>query len=168
MFTQNKKILITSAIGFLLVSILCVPLAYASTDNELPEAKSSKVRTLIAKGVARAKPVSESEFVPADFSLDLEATEINPGIINFNVIGGTVEIEEVEYTIIEGEGVVILYKRGFLLKAHGLAPNGEEVTLKLAGRYFWMWGRLYVARLFGALEAESTTNLLFLRSAIRV
>lgn len=46
----------------------------------------------------------------------------------------------------EVNGAVIRDKHGFLLQVEGTSPNGQPATLKLAGRYFWMWGHLYVAR----------------------
>jgi hypothetical protein len=168
MITKNKKMVIVLVAGLLLVSALVVPLAFASTEVQVDGSNSDKIRILMAKGVAKDRSLEDAEFVPAGFTLDLMATEVKPRVINFAVISGTVKIDEAEYTILEGEGAVIRYRRGFLLKAQGVDADGEEVTLKLVGRYFWMGGRVYVARLAGLLETQETTYLLFLRSAIRV
>lgn len=166
---QNKKVFIFSIVGLLLISVLSVPLAFASTaEGQVDEDGSTKIRVLKAKGVAKDRSMEEAEHVPAGFMLELVASEVKPRIINFDVVGGTLEVNDVEYTILEGEGGVIRYRRGFLLEARGVDVNGEEVTLKLAGRYFWMWGRVYVARIAGVLETQDANYLLFLRSAIRV
>lgn len=65
-------------------------------------------------------------------------------------------------------GAAIRDKHGFLLQAEGTSPDGQPATLKLAGRYFWMWGHLYVAKVLGSLQTESARILLVLRSVIRV
>ena len=45
--------------------------------------------------------------------------------------------------------------------------EGERVTVKLGGRYFWMWGRVHVARLAGTFEAGNLKLGLLLRAALR-
>ena len=171
MFTLKKKqkLLITATMALALVFIVSLPYAYASTeDAATAETQSSRTRMLNAKGIAIEKANSQVVITPAGFALALEATEVNETIIKFNVVGGIVRINETEYVITEGKGAVIRDKHGFLLKAQGTSPDGQSVTLKLAGRYFWMWGRLYVARLVGSLQNESVKTALLLRSVIRV
>lgn len=169
MFTLKKKqkLLITATTALALVFIVSLPYAYASSPSAAT-AESSRTRMLIAKGIAVEKADSQVVITRAGFALALEATEVNETIIKFNVISGIVKINETEYTIIGGNGAVIRDKRGFLLQAQGTSPDGQYVTLKLAGRYFWMWGRLYVARLVGSLQTESAKTSLLLRSVIRV
>ena len=171
MFTLNKKqkMLITSTMALMLVLIVSLPYAYASSPSTTTaETQLSRTRMLRAKGVAVEKSGSQVVITSAGFVLALEATEVNETIIEFNVISGTVKVKETEYTITGGKGAVIRDKRGFLLKAQGTSPDGQSVTLKLAGRYFWMWGRLYVARILGSLQTESAKTTLVLRSVIRV
>jgi hypothetical protein len=171
MFTLKKKqkLLITATMTLAFVFIISLPYAYASTeDAATAETQSSRTRMLNAKGIAIEKANSQVMITPAGFALALEATEVNETIIKFNVVGGIVRINETEYVITEGNGAVIRDKHGFLLKAQGTSPDGQSVTLKLAGRYFWMWGRLYVARLVGSLQTESVKTALLLRSVIRV
>jgi len=169
MFTLKKKqkLLITATTALVLVFIVSLPYAYASSPSATT-AESSRTRMLIAKGIAVEKADSQVVITRAGFALALEATEVNETIIKFNVISGIVKINETEYTITEGNGAVIRDKHGFLLQAQGTSPDGQSVTLKLAGRYFWMWGRLYVARLVGSLQTESAKTSLLLRSVIRV
>ena len=169
MFTLKKKqkLLITATTALALVFIVSLPCAYASSPSATT-AEASRTRMLIAKGIAVEKTDSQVVITRAGFALALEATEVNETIIKFNVISGTVKINETEYTITEGNGAVIRDKHGFLLQAQGTSSDGQSVTLKLAGRYFWMWGRLHVARLLGSLQTESTKTSLLLRSVIRV
>jgi hypothetical protein len=171
MFTLNKKqkMLITATTALTLVFIVSLPYAYASSPSATTEeTQSSRTRILRAKGLAVEKANGQVVITPAGFALALEATEVNEAIIKFNVISGTVRINGTEYVITGGNGAVIRDKRGFLLKAEGTSPDGQSVTLKLAGRYFWMWGHLYIARLLGSLQTESANTLLVLRSVIRV
>lgn len=169
MFTLKKKqkLLITATTALALVFIVSLPYAYASSPSAAT-AESNRTRMLIAKGIAVEKADSQVVITRAGFALALEATEVNETIIKFNVISGIVRINETEYTITGGNGAVIRDKHGFLLQAQGTSPDGQSVTLKLAGRYFWMWGRLYVARLVGSLQTESAKTSLLLRSVIRV
>lgn len=171
MFTLKKKqkLLITATMALALVFIVSIQHAHASSPSATTaETQSSRTRMLRAKGIAIEKANSQLVISSAGFALALEATEVNETIIKFNVVGGTVRINETEYVITEGNGAVIRDKHGFLLKTQGTSPDGQPVTLKLAGRYFWMWGRLYVARLVGSLQTESAKTLLLLRSVIRV
>jgi hypothetical protein len=168
MFTlKKKKLLITATTALALVFIVSLPYAYASSPSATT-AESNRTRMLIAKGIAAEKTDSQVVITRAGFALALEATEVNETIIKFNVISGIVKINGIEYTITEGNGAVIRDKHGFLLQAQGTSPEGQSVTLKLAGRYFWMWGRLHVARLVGSLQTESSKTSLLLRSVIRV
>ena len=169
MVVENKKVLISLVVGLLMVAALSVPLAFATIeDDQVKGANCDEVRVLGAKGLAKDRSSPEVEFVPAGFLLDLLANEIKPRVINFDVVSGNVKVDGVEYTIVEGKGGIIRYRRGFLLEASGVDADGEEVTLKLTGRYFWMWGRVYVARLFGVLETVDITYTLILRAAIRI
>jgi len=169
MFTlkKEKKLLITVATALALVFVVSLPYSYASSPSATTT-ESSLTRMLIAKGIAVEKPDSQVVITRAGFALALKATEANETVIKFNVISGRVKINKTEYTIIGGKGVVIRDKHGFLLQAQGTSPDGQSVTLKLAGRYFWMWRRLYLARLVGSLQTESIKISLLLRSVIRV
>ena len=170
MFALNKKqkLVITSTMALALVLIAVFPCVYASTEAATTtETQSNRTRMLNAKGVA-VKADGQLVTAPAGFALSLEATEVNETIIKFNVISGSVKINETEYAITEGHGAVLRDKHVFLLEAQGTSPDGQSATLKLAGRYFWMWGRLYVARVLGSLQAESARTVLVLRSVIRV
>lgn len=171
MFTIKKKqkLLFTATATLTLVFMLSLPLASASVPaTEIEEAQSSRTRMLLAKGVAVDKASTQIVITKAGFALSLEATEINATVMKFNIVGGIIRINGTDYTMAEGNGAVIREKRGFLLQARGTSPDGKSVTLKLAGRYFWMWGRMHVARIFGSLQTENAKIYLLLRSMIRV
>jgi hypothetical protein len=171
MFTLNKKqkLLLTSTMALALIFIIAFPYVYASAEAATTaEAQSNRTRMLNARGLALERVDGRAAIAPAGFSLTLEATEVNETIIKFNIVGGIVKVNGTEYTVTEGHGAVIRDKHGFLLEAQGTSPDGEPTTLKLAGRYFWLRGRLYVARVLGALQTESAKTLLLLRSVIRV
>jgi hypothetical protein len=123
---------------------------------------------LRAKGIAVNKTDPQASTTAASFTLTLEATEVNNATIRFNVVSGTVDINGTQYAITGGNGAVIRNRHGFVLQAQGTSPEGKAVTLKLAGRYFWMWDRIYVARIAGALQTENAKISLLLRAAIRV
>jgi hypothetical protein len=167
--TKKQKLVITSTMALALVLIVAFPCVYASTEAAATtETQSNRTRMLNAKGVAVEKADGQLVTAPAGFSLALEATEVNETIIKFNVVSGSVKINGTEYQITEGHGAVLRDRHVFLLEAQGTSPDGQLATLKLAGRYFWMWGRLYVARVLGSLQAESVRTVLVLRSVIRV
>ena len=166
--TNKQKMLITSTMAIALVLIVAFPYAYASSEAATTADASNQTRMLRAKGIALERTDVQLGVTSAGFVLTLEATEVNETIIKFNVVGGTVKINGTEYMIIEGKGAVIRDKHGFLLQAQGTSPDGQTATLKLAGRYFWMWGHLYAARLLGSLQTENAKTLLVLRSVIRV
>jgi hypothetical protein len=166
--TKKQKLLITSTMAIALVLIVAFPCVYASSDAATTADAASRTRILNARGIALGKADGRTTIAPAGFVLSLEATEVNDTIIKFNVVGGVVKINGTEYAITEGHGAVIRDKHGFLLEAQGTSPDGEPTTLKLAGRYFWLRGHLYVARVLGSLQTESAKSLLLLRSLIRV
>ena len=171
MFTLKKKqkLLITATAALALVLVASFPCVYASEPSEAAtETQASQTRWLIAKGVAVDRAPGQVVFTRAGFALELEATEVNETIIKFNVVGGAVRINGTDYVMTEGNGAVIRDKHGFLLQATGTSPDGQAVTLKLAGRYFWMRVHLYVARILGSLQTENGKTPLLLRSVIRV
>ena len=77
------------------------------------------------------------------------------------------EVKGVKYTITEGKGLVAYYRRTLGMQLNGTDQDGNAVTVKLGGSYFWMWGRLHVARLAGTLETSNAKFGLLLRAAIR-
>ena len=62
-------------------------------------------------------------------------------IKKFDVTGGTLVANGVTYTFTSGNGGVLTGRHTVLLQAQGTSPDGQAVTLKLAGQYFWFGGQ---------------------------
>ena len=150
-----------------LVLIVAIPTAFAATS----EASSNPIqgtRNLIANGFARQTINGENVTTPANFTLTLQRTGTNTTVPRFNVTSGTIIINGTTYTVSSGNGGVAKSKHAILLQAQATGPNGQTVTLKLAGRYFWMGGQLFVVRMAGSLQTDSGKIGLLMRAAIRV
>jgi hypothetical protein len=76
-------------------------------------------------------------------------------------------VNGISYTIAAGKGGVLTGKHAILLQAQGTNADGQTVTIKLAGRYFWMGGNLYILRLGAKLQVDDTNYSLLMRVAIR-
>jgi hypothetical protein len=76
-------------------------------------------------------------------------------------------VNGISYTIATGKGGILTGKHAILLQAQGTSPDGQTVTIKLAGRYFWMGGNLYVLRLGAKLQVDDANYTLLMRAAIR-
>ena len=147
---------------------MAVPTAFAATT---PDANSNPIqgtRNLIAKGYARQTVNGENVTTPANFTLTLERTGTNTTVPRFNVTSGTITINGTAYTVTSGNGGVVKSKHAILLQAQAKGPDGKTVTLKLAGRYFWMGGHLFVVRMAGSLQTDSGKIGLLMRAVIRV
>jgi hypothetical protein len=162
----KKRSLIIATVTVVVVLAFAIPLAaYALPVSDSNIASS---RTLVARGVAREVVNGENVTVPANFTLTLARAGGNNTVPRFNVVGGTVVVNGAVYTIDSGNGGVLRGRHLILLKAQGTGPDGQAVTLKLAGRYFWMGGRLYVARIGARLLTLNGNYTLLLRAQIRV
>jgi hypothetical protein len=165
---KKKMGIIVSLALFALVLIVILPIAsYASTsaDSVSQDSLVQKSRILRARGIAVD---IQKERTTANLTLVLMPDKINRRIAIFNVTGGIVKVNGVEYTIVEGRGFVQYYHHVIAMQANGTGPQGETTTLKLAGRYFWMLGHLHVARIFGTFQVDNTKLQLLLRAAIWV
>ncbi len=125
-------------------------------------------RSLIGKGLAREVVDGQNVTVPANFTLTLEREGTNATVPKFNIISGTVTIDGTTYSITSGNGGVLRGRHEILLQAQGTGPDGKSVTLKLAGRYFWIGGHLFVVRMAGSLQTDAGKETLLLRAAIKV
>ncbi len=166
MFAHTKKrtIIIVAAIAAILaVAIPVVAYAVPVSDSNIASS-----RTLVAKGFARQIVNGENVTVPANFTLTLQHSGNNTVVPRMEVLGGNVVVNGTTFTITTGKGGVLRGRHLILLQAQGTGPNGEAVTLRLAGRYFWMGGHLYVARIGARLITPSGNFTMLLRAEIRV
>jgi hypothetical protein len=162
---KNKLVIAAVAIAALLV-VVAVP--YAAYAQPVSDSTIAASRTLLAKGVAIQVVNGQNVTVPANFTLTLLHSGGNSTVPKFNVTGGTVIVNGATYTITSGEGGVLRGRHLILLKAQGTGPDDQAITLKLAGRYFWMGGHLFVARIGAKLQTQTGNFTLLMRAAIQV
>ena len=165
-FTNKSKILIVAIIvaALLVVAVPATVYAMPISDSNIVGAS----RSLVAKGVDRQVVDGQNVTVPANLTLTLTRSGGNATVPKFTVTSGTVIVNGATYTIASGNGGVLRSRHLILLQAQGTGPDGQAVTLRLAGRYFWMGGHLFVARIGARLITESGNSTLLLRAAIRV
>jgi hypothetical protein len=166
--SRKTKAAIAAVTAVAIVLALVVPLVYAQppTSDPISPNATSNQRTLYAKGLAILNGDKSTTF-PANFTLVLQKDSQNR-TGRFDVASGTVLVNGVVYTITSGYGGVAPAKKAILLQAQGTDPNGQPVTFKLAGQYFWMGGHLYVARIVAKLQTDGGNYTLGLRAAIKV
>lgn len=164
--SKRKSVAIAALVTMALVLAVALPsVAYAADD--LTQTQATTTRVLLAKGFAFERIDGEVEKTPTNLTLVLEPGKISNGIITFSIVGGEVNIDGKVYTVTEGKGFVAYRKRIIAMQFNGTAPEGETFTVKLGGRYFWMWGRVHVARLAGSLQTDGSKLGLLLRAVIR-
>jgi hypothetical protein len=125
-------------------------------------------RNLLGKGVVRETVNGENVNAPANFTLTLERAGTNLSVPKFNVVGGALNVNGTIYTIASGDGGVLRARHVILLQAQGIGPDGQSATLKLAGRYFWLGGHLFVLRMAGSVQTTGGKEQLLMRAEIRV
>ncbi len=162
--SRKSKILITSIVAIAIVLAITVPYVSAQTSaNPIANAKTFK-----AQGYAyQSIDSSTIKKYPANLTLTLVPTGTNGSAKLFDVTGGSVEVNGVTYTVTSGNGGVLTGRHAILLQAQGTSPDGQTMTFKLAGRYFWMGGNLYVVRIGAKLQTDNTNYTLLMRAAIR-
>jgi hypothetical protein len=164
--SKRSKALILGTIVVALALFVALPFASASTTTQTDPTPGMK--TLVAKGYAVEKINSQITKYQANFTLTLQATEANVTVKKFDVVSGKVTVDGSSFTITSGKGAVLVGRRAILLEAQGTSSDGQLVTLKLEGRYFWMGGHLYVARIAAKLQTAKDNYTLLMRAAIRV
>ncbi len=125
-------------------------------------------KTLTAKGYAYQTIDSQTiKKYPASFSLTLAPTGTDRSVKLFDVTGGTVMVNGVSYIVTNGKGGVLIEKHSVLLQAQGTSPDGQTLTFKLAGRYFWVGANSYVVRISAKLQTDDENYTLLMRATIR-
>ena len=105
-------------------------------------------------------------YARAKVTLTVQETSANSTVKRFDITGGAVIINETSYTITGGNGTVLAGRRIVLIQASGIGQDGQTVTLKIEGMYFWMWGHLYAARIAAKLQTDNGNYTLFMRASI--
>jgi type II secretory pathway pseudopilin PulG len=164
---KNKnKLALAAMAAIAILLIIAVPFASAQTVSN---SATANVATMKAQGFAYQEVNSQTVKYQANFALTLQpASTSNGAIKGFDVAGGTVVVNGVSYAIASGNGAVRTGRHIFVLKAQGTSPDGQAVTLKLEGRYFWIGEHLYVARIGAKLQTDNGNYLLLMRAAVKV
>ena len=167
MITLNRKnkVVIAAIVAVAIILVIAIPFVSAQTASN---GAVASIKTLKAQGFAFQTIDNQTVKSQANFTLTLQPTSINGTIRKFDVAGGTVVVNGVSYTITSGNGGVLTGRHAILLQATGTSPDGQTITLKLAGRYFWIGGHLYVARIGAKLQTDNANYTLLMRAAIRV
>jgi hypothetical protein len=165
-FKNKTKLALAAMAAIAILMVVAVPFVGAQTVST-PNSAVASVKTMKAQGFAYQEVSGQIMKYQATFTLTLQPTTTSQPKL-FAVIGGTVLVNGITYTMTSGNGVVRPGRSIFLLKAQGTSPDGQAVTLKLEGRYFWMGGHLYVARVGAKLETDNGNYKLLMRAAIQV
>jgi uncharacterized protein with beta-barrel porin domain len=164
---KNKtKLAFAAMAAIAILMAVAVPFVGAQTVSN-PNSAVASVRTMKAQGFAYQEINGQITKYQASFTLMVQPTTTSQSK-EFAVTGGTVVVNGVTYTMTSGNGVVRSGRIIFQLKAQGTSPDGQAATLLLQGRYFWMGGHLYVARVEAKLETDNGNYALLMRAAIRI
>jgi hypothetical protein len=161
---KKSKVALVAIVALAVILVITIPFVSA---QEAASNAVGNIKTLNAKGYAIQTGESQDK-LQANFTLTLQTTSTKDAVKKFDVTAGTVVANGVSYAITDGKGGVATGRHLILLQAHGTDSNGQTVTLKFEGRYFWMGGHLYVARIAAKLQTENENYTLLMRAAIRV
>jgi len=162
--SRKNKILIISIVAMAIVLAIAVPYVSAQTSAN----PIANTKTLNAQGYAYQTIDSETiKKYTANFTLTLVPTGTNRTVKLFDVTGGSIMVNGVSYTVSSGNGGVLTGRHAILFQAQGTSPDGQTVTFKLTGRYFWMGGNLYVVHIGAKLQTDNANYTLLMRAAIR-
>ena len=106
--------------------------------------------------------------MPAKMVLVLRLHEQSEKGIPLKVLKGLAEINITRYNIVNGEGVVLRKKNAVLIKCLGIGLEGENVTLKFAGKWARVDGGIYAIRLIGILRVDGSRILLLLKGLAKI
>ncbi len=167
MFTLTSRKILVAVTTVALLCVLAFPaFAFASNPDGSEQVLAS--RELVGRGVARQTINGENVTSPANFTLTLKHVAPSETIHRFTVATGTINVNGRIYSLTPGTGAVLRGRHAIVLEAQGTDAAGNPVTFRLAGRYFWMGGHLFVFRTAGALQTESGKIVLLSRAAIKI
>ena len=161
--TRKSKIAVAALAAIAIILVVTVPYASAQT---IANNAASNMRTLHAHGnIYQTVDSSTIKYYQANLTLTVQPTSIQGNVKLFNVTGGTLVANGVSYTFTGGNGGVLTGRHAVLLKAQGTDPNGQPVTLKLAGQYGYSWLAGHVALKIGAKLQTADANYTLLMLA---
>jgi hypothetical protein len=161
--TKNRKTAI-AAIAIIAV-VLAVAIPYTAAQTVADNA-ATNVRTLHAHGnIYQAIDSNTIKYYPANLTLTVQPTSTSGAVKKLDVTGGTLVANGVTYTFTSGNGGVLTGRHAVLLQVQGTGPNGQAVTLKLAGQYGYSWATGHVAFKIGAKLQTNDGNYTLLMAA---
>lgn len=101
-------------------------------------------------------------------SVTLGLGQGNGSPIAITNVSGSVEVNGITYTLGSGKGLIATKRNIALVRAEGVDGQGNNVTLKLAAKYFWWGGRLYAFRGKALLQTIEKPMLLLFRGMAKV
>ncbi len=163
--SKKTKIAIAAITALALILLIAIPFAGAQTPLT---GSSTNTKTVQAKGYSFQKIDSSTiKYYPANLTLILQPMASNNATVKkFDVTGGKIFVNGVSYSISSGVGGVLPGRHLILLKAQGVGPDGQPVTLGLEGQYFWMWGNQYAVRIAARLQTDTGNVTFLMRAAI--
>lgn len=101
-------------------------------------------------------------------NLALELGQRNGPPVAIVNVSGSVEVNSVTYAIESGKGLIATRRDIALFRAEGVDGQGNNVTLKVAAKYFWWGGQLYAFRGKALLQTTEKPMLLLFRGMAKV
>jgi len=159
--SRKSKLVITTIIVIAAVLAIALPLASAQAANTAV----SNIKTLKAQGnIYQTIDSNTIKYYPASLTLTIQPTSTTGPVKKFDVTGGTLVANGISYTFTSGNGGVLTGRHIVLLQAQGTSPDGQSVTLKLAGQYSWFGGN--TLRIGAKLQTQDANYTLLMRAPI--
>ena len=159
--SKKSKIALTAIIVVAAIMVVALPFASAQATNTAV----SNIKTLKAQGnIYQTINSNTIKYYPASLTLTIQPTSSNGPIKKFDVTGGTLVANGISYTFTSGNGRVLTGRHAVLLQTQGTSPDGQAVTLKLAGQYSWLGGS--ILRIGAKLQTEDDSYTLVMRAPI--
>jgi hypothetical protein len=161
--TKKKKITLAVIAALAIALVITVPFVGAQV---VANNAASNIKTLNARGNIYQTIDSDTiKYYQANLTLTLQPTSTSGNAKLFDVTGGSLVANGVTYTFTSGNGGVLTGRHAVLLQAQGTDPNGQAVTLKLAGQYGYSFLTGHVALKIGAKLQTADTNYTLLMLA---
>ena len=161
--SRKSKIAIAAIVSIAIVLTITIPYASAQT---IANNAATNIKTLNARGnIYQTIDSSTIKYYKANLTLTVQPTSTSGAVKLFDVTGGTLVANGVTYTFTGGNGGVLTGRHAVLLQAQGTDPDGQPVTLKLAGQYSYSWLAGRVALKIGARLQTADTNYTLLMLA---
>lgn len=159
--SRKTKIALTTIIVIAAIMSVALPLASAQATNNAV----TNIKTLKAQGnIYQTIDSNTIKYYPASLTLTIQPTSTNGPVKKFDITSGTLVANGVSYTFTSGNGGVLTGRHAILLQSQGTGPDGQAVTLKLAGQYSWFGGR--TLGIGAKLQTEDANYTLLMRAPI--